>query len=307
MLDTRPMRRRNNNRYKKKKQKHRIKASKVNENNNMTKKKPVISSTILEKQETVDSRAVGIKPIQPNGINAEKETESNNKGSKLNKKYSLAKYLWSGACGALVTLGLVILVAFIIPGFRYTSYYVNEDPTQLTQLLSCNLTEKDSLNVANAIIEETARRNEMIEDLLYQGVILSSEDFASNLSGYYNALIAVLAAVLVILNLFGFLAWRSNAADALEQEKRKLSYEIDNIDKRLQLNLEEILKNNQTVREKLESYFQRMIDQDNHLEDEEWEKLRLLLKKYEYTKKEVLVEINAEEDDNDNDGLIEEV
>ena len=273
----------------------------------MTKKKAIISSTILEKQETVDSRAEGIKPIQPNVINAEKKTESNNKGSELNKKYSLAKYLWSGACGALVTLGLVILIAFIIPGFRYTSYYVNEDPTQLTQLLSCNLTEKDSLNVANAIIEETARRNEMIEDLLYQGVILSSEDFASNLSGYYNALIAVLAAVLVILNLFGFFAWRSNAAEALEQEKRKLSYEIDNIDKRLQLNLEEILKNNQTVREKLESYFQRMIDQDNHLEDEEWEKLRLLLKKYEYKKKEVLVEINVNAEEDDNDGSIEEV
>lgn len=42
----------------------------------------------------------------------------------------------------------------------------------------------------------------MIEDLLDQGVIVSSEDFASNLSGYYNALIAVLAAVFVILNIF---------------------------------------------------------------------------------------------------------
>jgi hypothetical protein len=261
--------------------------------------KVAISPTEVDGQRTIDSG----KPVQPEITDTGKNTNGNSRSSESNKK----EYLWSGVMGALVTLALLVLVAFFIPGFRYSSYYVNEDPSQLSQLLTSNLSERDSVIVAKEIDAETARRKDMIEDLLDQGVIVSSGDFASNLSGYYNTLIAALAAVLVILNIFGFFAWQSNAAGALEQEKRKLSYEIDNIDKRLQLNLEEILKNNQTVREKLESYFQRMIDQDNHLEDEEWEKLRLLLKKYEYKKKEVLVEINAEEDDNDNDGSIEEV
>ena len=217
------------------------------------------------------------------------------------------KCFFSGVCGALVVLVAVILIAFVSPGFRYSSYYVNEDPSQLIQLLSCDLSEKDSLNVAKLIIDESNRRKDVIEDLLDQGVILSSENFASNLSSYYNTLIAVLAALLVILNLFSFLGWRSNAEEALEKEKRKLSDEINKIDNRLESNLEEILRNNQAVRDKLESYFQRMIDQDNHLEDEEWEKLRLLLKRYKYKKKVDLVEINTEENDNDNDGSIEEV
>ena len=88
----------------------------------------------------------------------------------------------SGAFGALVTLSIVVLVAFIIPGFRYSSYYVNKDPSQLTQLLSTNLSEQDSLYLTKVIVEETARRKDLIEDMLEQGIIVSSEDFASNLS-----------------------------------------------------------------------------------------------------------------------------
>ncbi len=282
---------------KKKQQKNRIRT--LAPNKSTMEKKGNNTLTAVDKQATIDSTIEETKMVQHENVNTRKETESYNKGSESNRKESLTKYLWSGVLGALVTLVLLVLVAFFIPGFRYSSYYVNEDPSQLTRLLSSNLSEKDSLNVAKAIVDETARRKDVIEDLLDQRIIVSSEDFASNLSGYYNALIAVLAAVLVILNLFGFFAWRSNASEALEQEKRKLSNEIENIDDRLENNLEDILRKNQVVKEKLVSYFLDLIDQANRLEDDEWEKLRLLLKKYEYKKKEVLVEIETNKDDND--------
>ena len=267
-------------------------------------KKEAISSTEVDKQGIIDNN----KPIQPEIADTGKNTNGNSRSIISNKKESLTKYLLSGIIGALVTLAMLVLMAFFIPGFRYSSYYVNEDPSQLSQLLTSNLSERDSVNIVRAIDDETARRKDVIEDLLDHRVIVSSEDFASNLSGYYNALIAVLAAVLVILNLFGFFAWRSNALEALEQEKRKLSNEIDNIDNRLETNLEDILRKNQVVKEKLESYFQRLIEQtepDNKLTEDDWEKLNLLLKKYKIIKKEnILVKINA--DDGSNDGSIEE-
>ena len=202
----------------------------------------------------------------------------------------------------MVTLSVVVLVAFIIPGFRYSSYYVNTDPSQLAQLLSTNLSEQDSLYVAKVIEDETTRRKDLIEDLLDQGIIVSSEDYASNLSGYYNALIAVLAAVLVILNLFGFFAWRSNAEETLGQEKQKLRDIINDIDSRMEKNIEEVIRKNQVVKEKLEVYIQGIIDQENRLSEDEWSKIHLLLDKYK--RKEVLMEIS--EDEKDNDGSIEE-
>ena len=130
-------------------------------------------------------------------------------------------------------------------------------------ILSTNLSEQDSLYLTKVIVEETDRRKDLIVDMLEQGIIVSSEDFASNLSGYYNALIAVLAAVLVILNLFGFFAWRSNAEETLEQEKRKVADIINEIDNRLEKNIEEVLRKNLVVREKLEAYIQGVIDQEN--------------------------------------------
>lgn len=220
----------------------------------------------------------------------------------MNSQNSIKAYLLSGALGALITLIVVLLAFFFIPGFRYSSYYVNKDPSQLIQLLSTNISEQDSLYVTKVIAEEADRRKDLLEDMLEQGIIVSSEDFASNLSGYYNALIAVLAAILVILNLFGFFAWRSNAEETLEQEKRKLSDIINDMDCRIEDNIEKILRKNLVVKEKLEAYIQNVIEEGNHLSEDEWDKIHLLLGKYK--KEEVLREISADEEDND--GSIEE-
>ena len=233
----------------------------------------------------------------------ERVENDKNKKDDSNKMNFKKNCVLSGAFGGLVTLSIVVLVAFIIPGFRYSSYYVNKDPSLLTQLLSTNLSEQDSLYLTKVIVEETDRRKDLIVDMLEQGIIVSSEDFASNLSGYYNALIAVLAAVLVILNLFGFFAWRSNAEETLEQEKRKVADIINEIDNRLEKNIEEVLRKNLVVREKLEAYIQGVIDQENHLSEEEWSKIHLLLDRYK--KEEVLIEIRS--DEKNNDGTIEEV
>ena len=179
---------------------------------------------------------------------------------------------------------------------------MNTDPSQLAQLLSTNLSEQDSLYVAKVVEDETTRRKDLIEDLLDQGIIVSSEDYASNLSGYYNALIAVLAAVLVILNLFVFFGLSSNAEETLGQEKQKLRDIINDIDSRMEKNIEEVIRKNQVVKEKLEVYIQGIIDQENRLSEDEWSKIHLLLDKYK--RKEVLMEIS--EDEKDNDGSIEE-
>lgn len=88
----------------------------------------------------------------------------------------------------------------------------------------------------------------------------------------------------------------------MEQEKRKLSDIINGIDDRIEKNLEEVIRKNQVVREKLEAYFQNIIDQENHLNEEEWNKIHLLLNQYK--KEEFLKKINA--DEKNNDGSIEE-
>lgn len=208
--------------------------------------------------------------------------------------------LCAGAAGGCLVVLVICLAAFINPEFRHANYYICEDPSILKELLTKDLNAADSTALSIAAQEEAARRKDAIEDLLAQKAIISSEEFASNLSGYYNTLIAVLSAILILLNIFGFLSWRSNANSSLEQKQRELDDALNKIDDRLENNLEEILKKNQVVKERIQSYYSELLEEREQLTDEEWDKLRLLLAKYK--KQEVL---KAIENDDKNDGEIE--
>lgn len=211
-------------------------------------------------------------------------------------------WLWAGAAGGCFVILVICLIAFVKPEFRHSNYYVCEDPSMLKELLTKDLNAADSMAITKAAQDEVARRKDAIEDLLEQKVIVSSEEFASNISGYYNTLIAVLSAILIILNLFGFLSWRSNANSSLEQKQRELDDTVNNIDDRMENNLEEILRKNQVVKEKIQSYYSELLEESEQLTDEEWDKLHLLLAKYK--KQEVLRSIKDDNDDI-NDGEIE--
>ena len=212
-------------------------------------------------------------------------------------------WLWAGAAGGCLVLLVICLIAFMKPEFRHSNYYVCEDPSMLKELLTTNLNSADSAAITKAAQEEAVKRKDAIEDLLEQKVIVPSDEFASNISGYYNTLIAVLSAILIILNLFGFLSWRSNANSSLEQKQRELDDALNKIDDRLENNLEEILRKNQVVKERLQSYFDKQLEQRETLTDEEWDKLHMLLTKYE--KHEELRAINNDNDEKNN-GEIEE-
>lgn len=210
--------------------------------------------------------------------------------------------LCSGMVGAAFVVLIVVFVGLLYPGYRISNYYINEDPSALTELLSVDLSPADSTTVAKAIQEESVKRKDLLEDLLKQNIIVSSDVFASNLSGYYNTLIAVLSAILIIINLVGFFSWRSNANVSLEQKQRELDDTINGVGALLEDKIEEVLRKNQVVKDKIEAYIQEVVDQENHLTDDEWDKIHLLLDKYK--KKEVLIDI--EEDEKDNNGEIEE-
>ena len=236
-------------------------------------------------------------------VNTQKNIQSTETGKPMlqaTKKNSWG-WLWAGAAGGCFVLLVICLIAFMKPEFRHSNYYVCEDPSLLKELLTKDLSRADSTAMSKAAQEEAARRKDAIEDLLEQKMIVSSEDFASNISGYYNALIAVLSAILIILNLFGFLSWRSNANSSLEQRQRELDDELNKIDDRLENNLAEILRKNQVVKERLLSYIDELLEQRETLSDEEWDKLHMLLAKYEKCE-----ELRAiKNDDEINDGEIE--
>lgn len=238
------------------------------------------------------------------GPSTEKRGRSSNRRENSQKAQSIRpqnskdrRWLWSGLLGGGIVLLVCLFIAIVRPGYRVSAYYINEDPSLLTRMLSTDISTADSITIEAAVQEETKRRKDIIEDLLDQKVIVSSEEFASNLTGYYNTLVEVLAGILIILNIIGYFSLRSNANSALEQKQKELDDVINNIDKKLEKNLEEVFTRNSVVKERIESIFGNLYDESAHLTDEEWEKLHLLLAKYK--KEERLEEINAKDEQND--------
>ena len=228
------------------------------------------------------------------------ETKMKNNQVKKNRDI---RWLWSGIAGGGIVILALCLIAFWKPEFRHGNYYVCDDPSLLKELLMGNLSPADSIAISQAVKEESARRQDLLEDLIDQRVIVSSDTFVSNISGYYNTLIGVLSAILIILNLVGYFSWRGNANASLEQKQRELEDAIDKIDNRMEKNLEETLRKNQVVKERLQSFLRELLEQRETLTDDEWDKLHLFLAGYE--KQEILKSI-AEEDNNErNDGQIE--
>ena len=95
------------------------------------------------------------------------------------------RWLWSGLLGGGIVLLVCLFIAIVRPGYRVSTYYINEDPSLLTRMLSTDISTADSITIEAAVQEETKRRKDIIEDLLDQKVIVSSEEFASNLTGYH--------------------------------------------------------------------------------------------------------------------------
>lgn len=272
-------------------------------------KKEQVQKVIVEEQnseiktEEVESPAEQTTDMSEETILQENQTTPKTVATnKETMKRKDLRWLWAGGAGACIVILVLCLIGFLKPEFRHGNYYICEDPSMLKELLTTKLSPADSTTVTKAAQEEAARRRDAIEDLLEQKMIVSSEEFASNISGYYNTLIAVLSAILIILNLFGFFSWRSNANSSLEQKQRELDDALNTIDDRLENNLEEILRKNQVVKERLQSYFDKQLEQRETLSDEEWDKLHMLLTKYEKYE-----ELRAIKNDNNeiNDGEIE--
>ena len=286
----------------KKKKKHKKRRS----HKKQVKKLPIKVSVTDKKEQSKSLKRDDMETIEVKTPPIEEQLTKENTGqedkNKPEKKSWEANWLWAGATGGFVMILILCLIALWKPEFRHGNYYVCEDPSALKELLSANLSPSDSISITQAVQEETERRKDLIEDLLDEKVIVSSDTFASNISGYYNTLIGVLSAILIILNLVGYFSWRSNANASLEQKQRELEDAINKIDDRLESNLEEILRKNQVVRERLQSYLRELLEQNETLTDEEWDKLHLLLAQYK--KEEVLKAINNDNDE-DNNGEIE--
>lgn len=61
-----------------------------------------------------------------------------------------------------------------------------------------------------------------MQSLCEQGKILTTSEFASNITGYYNTLVSVLVGLFVLFSVFGYLALNEKFKKELEEKENEL-------------------------------------------------------------------------------------
>lgn len=151
---------------------------------------------------------------------------------------------------SLILFLFVCVFLFWIKPFKILPYYVVKDEGIEEIMNKKDINKKDFLYMKSYLGQDFKGIINSIGKLSNSGVIISPEQYASNMSSYYNTLIAVLSFLLVILNVIAFFSLKTNAE--LDLKYRINNLECETNDKMAKL-VEAKLLDSETVHNKIQA------------------------------------------------------
>lgn len=76
-------------------------------------------------------------------------------------------------------------------------------------------------------VSQTNLPNNDLRSLCEQGKILTTSEFASNITGYYNTLVSVLVGLFILFSIFGYYALNEKFKKELEEKKQGLEEQLE--------------------------------------------------------------------------------
>lgn len=151
---------------------------------------------------------------------------------------------------SLILFLFICIFLFWIKPIETIPYYVIKDNRIESILNKKEISKKDLLYLKSNLGHDFKNTANTLEHLSASGIVISPEQYASNISSYYNTLIAVLSFLLVILNVFGFFALRTNAESELQYRINNLESDINN---KLAKVVEDKLLDSETVHNRVQT------------------------------------------------------
>lgn len=81
----------------------------------------------------------------------------------------------------------------------------------------------------NRQISEFGSENKELKSLYEQGKILTTSEFASNITGYYNTLVSVLVGLFILFSIFGYYALNEKFKKELEEKEEVLEEKLKQV------------------------------------------------------------------------------
>lgn len=181
----------------------------------------------------------------------------------MNNKYG---NILSGACGAIVMAIIGILVLLCFSNYKNTKVSFVKDPTLDAILDKPSWTQNDTIYLKRYLKNNFLSQAKTLETLKAEKVIVTPEQYSSDLSDYYNTLIAVLSALLVILNIIAFLSLKTNA----ETEYRARIQDLDErMNEKLAKVTENLLLDSEKVHNRIQALLIGWLDKDSNEKEDD--------------------------------------
>lgn len=143
------------------------------------------------------------------------------------KNSGYVKFILAGTTGSIMTLIMVLVIMLCFKGYKYNRLYFVRD-SKVDSILDKQIwNRKDKFYLKKYLDGNYQQQAKAIETLKAEKVIISPEQYSSDLSDYYNTLVAVLAALLVILNVISFFSLRTNAESELKSRIVNMEAVVD--------------------------------------------------------------------------------
>lgn len=170
---------------------------------------------------------------------------------------------------SLILFLFICVFLFWIKPIETISYYVVKDSRIEEILDKKNVSQDDLLYLKANLGYDFKNTVNTLEHLSASGIVISPEQYASNMSSYYNTLIAVLSFLLVILNVFGFFAIRTNAESELQYRINNLESDINS---KLAKVVEDKLLDSETVHNRVQTLLVSWME-ENEVDDDAMSRL----------------------------------
>lgn len=166
---------------------------------------------------------------------------------------------------SLILFLFICVFLFWIKPFKILPYYVVKDREIEKIINKKDINKKDFLYIKSHLGQDYKGTINSIENLSNSGVIISPEQYASNMSSYYNTLIAVLSFLLVILNVIAFFSLKTNAELDLKYRINNLECETND---RMAKVVESKLLDSETVHNKIQALLVSWISENEICNDD---------------------------------------
>ena len=119
-------------------------------------------------------------------------------------------HILAGILGGFFVIGLIMVIIFTMDFFNYK---FEVQPIQINSTCITEDKDKNAVLLDDSLMTEI--KKELISDMKKEKILLTPQEYTTNIVNYYNTALLILSALIVIFSMLGFVYLKSLTQDSI--------------------------------------------------------------------------------------------